>query len=48
MAEVAFAGGGTVGLDVVPEIVIVEFEDSGEESEKTTVNRSSEILNMAH
>lgn len=48
MAEVAFAGGGTVGLDVVPEIVIVEFEDSGEESEKTTVNRSGEILNMAH
>lgn len=48
MAEVAFAGGGTVGLDVVPEVVIVEFEDSGEESEKTTVNRSGEILNMAH
>lgn len=48
MAEVAFTGGGTVGLDVVPEIVIVEFEDSGEESEKTTVNRSGEILNMAH
>ena len=48
MAEVAFAGGGTMGLDVVPEIVIVEFEDSGEESEKTTVNRSGEILNIAH
>lgn len=48
MAEVAFAGGGTMGLDVVPEIVIVEFEDSGEESEKTTVDRSGEILNMAH
>lgn len=48
MAEVAFAGGRAVGLDIVPEVVIVELEDSGEESEKPTVNRAGEILTTAH
>lgn len=33
MTEVAFTGGGAVGLDIVPEVIIVELEDSGEKSE---------------
>lgn len=33
MAEVAFTGGGAVGLDIVPEVIIVELKDAREKSE---------------
>lgn len=44
MPEVAFAGGTAVGLDVVPEVVVGEFEDAREEREKSAVDGFGEVV----
>jgi hypothetical protein len=44
VSEVSFAGGASVGLDVVPEVVIWQFEDTGEEGQEATVDRLGQIL----
>jgi hypothetical protein len=44
MAEVAFTRWATVGLHVVPEVVIGQLKDAGEKNEETTVDRFSQIV----
>jgi hypothetical protein len=44
MAEVALACGSIMGLDVVPEVVVGQFEYSREESQKTTINGFGEVV----
>lgn len=38
VAEIALTGGCAVGLDVVPEVVVGELEDAGEQSEDAPVD----------
>lgn len=44
VSEVSFAGGASVGLDVVPEIVVRQFEDAGEERQEATVDGLGQVL----
>lgn len=44
MAEVALASWATVGLNVIPEIVIGQLEDSGEESQEAAVDGLGQVV----
>lgn len=44
VSEVSFAGGASVGLDVVPEVIIWQFKDAGEERQEATVDRLGQVL----
>lgn len=49
VAEVAFAScrSFNMGLNVVPEVIVVQLEHSGEESEYSAIHRLCEILSMS-
>lgn len=44
VSEVSFAGGASVGLDVVPEVIIWQFKDAGEERQEATVDGLGQVL----
>lgn len=44
VAEVSLAGRAAVGLDILPEVVVGELEDAGEEGEETAVDRLCEVV----
>ena len=44
VAEISLAGRAAVGLDIVPEVVVGELEDAGEEGEEAAVDRLCEVV----
>lgn len=44
VSEVPLAGGASVGLDVVPEVIIWQFKDAGEERQEATVDGLGQVL----
>lgn len=44
VAEVSLTGRAAVGLDILPEVIVRELEDAGEEGEETTVDGPREVV----